>query len=132
MAHPRFGRLPKNDCSPHLSAAFLAIWEERFSEAVDEYRRAEKCDLPHPDMVMGVIRFLSGLADRNQGRPELRFATAFISDAFMDRELGASEFKRFLTETESDTRAGIKTLRRTAEARLRRQEKLKSHRNGDR
>jgi len=113
---------PPDDPAPDLSAAFLALWQGRFHEAVDHYRRAERCGRADPEMVLGVIRFLTALAEAHPDRTELRFAIAFVSDAFMDRDLAGAEFQRFLSESRDDQRRGVARLRRTAEIRLRRLE----------
>lgn len=109
---------PSNDPAPHLSRAFLALWQEKYAAALKGYRRAGRCQLLNPEMIIGVIAFLDSIVAGFPTRPEIRFGLASVNDQFFDGTRAEEEYDRFLGDTNDTSKEGLWVLRRQAQERL--------------
>lgn len=110
--------LPRSDVGPHLSFAFLNLWEEKYPAALRAYRRASGCTRIHPRVIMSVIQFLGGLVSKHPEKPQLRYGLAYVNESFFDSKRAIEEYERFLEESRDANSKGLSLLRNDATQRL--------------
>jgi hypothetical protein len=103
---------------PYLSAAFLGLWEEAYTTAFREYIRASRCNDPDLKMIVGIIRFLSGIIEAYPEKQQIKFGLAFVNDWFFDKVAAKREYSAFLQETQRVEVKGFQLLREHARRRL--------------
>lgn len=81
---------------PHLSMAFLNLWEKEYRQAFMQYMRAGKCKNVSITTITSVLIFLNTALRLNPDRQELRFAIAFVNDRFFDQRVALDDYKLFL------------------------------------
>jgi len=119
LANAALNALPKSDPAPYLSKAFLALWEKSYPTALRFYYKARARTGYESDLIVGIIRFFSGVIDQHKERGDLRFGLAFVNDWFFDREAAKEEYERFLQETRGSQASGLNALHEHARIRLR-------------
>lgn len=87
---------PKNDPSPFLSFAFLALWTEEYSIALNNYIRAEKYRKQDVKVTMQVLTFLQAVTRAHPEKVQIKFGLAFVNDKHFDTLQAKKDYKEFI------------------------------------
>lgn len=98
---------PTNSPGPHFSFAFLYLWNEDYTRALREYRKAERCTISGIDFILDIILFLQNLYKNCPEKKQLLYALAFINEKYFDRVQAIKDYHTFISETNSIPRMAV-------------------------